>query len=58
MTVVGGSLGGLSGLAPVFGPGRDPGVSGSSPTSDSAWSLLLPLPVSLPLFLFLCVSHE
>ena len=28
-----GSLGG--GLAPVFGPGRDPGVPGSSPTSGS-----------------------
>ena len=25
----------LSGLAPAFGPGRDPGVPGSNPTSGS-----------------------
>ena len=25
----------LSGLAPAFGPGRDPGVPGSSPASGS-----------------------
>ena len=59
----------LSGLAPAFGPGHDPGVPGSSPTSHIgllAWSLLLPLPVSLPFSLSLslslcvcvCVSHE
>ena len=42
----------LSGLAPAFGPGCDPGDPGSSPTSGSnTWSLLLPLPVSLPLSL-------
>ena len=44
-----------SGLALAFGPGRDPGDPGSNPTSGSpgAWSLLLPLPVSLPLSLSL-----
>ena len=36
----------LSGLAPAFGPGRDPGVLGSNPSSGF---LLLLLPVSLPL---------
>ena len=45
-----------SGLAPAFGPGRDPGDPGSNPTlAPGAWSLLLPLPVSLPLFLSLTV---
>ena len=42
----------LSCLAPAFGSGRDPGVPGSGPTSGS---LLLPLPVSLPLSLSLCL---
>ncbi|CAK7310435.1 hypothetical protein VULLAG_LOCUS15388 [Vulpes lagopus] len=46
----------LSGLAPAFGPGRDPEVPGSSPTSGSLqrayFSLLLCLYVSL------YVSHE
>ena len=44
----------LSGLAPAFGPGRDPGVPGSSPTSGSwhgaCFSLCLclcPPPLSL-----------
>ena len=51
----------LSGLAPAFGPGRDPGVPGSSPGIEfrvgvPAWSLLLPLPVSLPLSLSLSLS--
>ena len=40
-----GTPGWLSGWASAFGSERDPGVPGSSPT----WSLLLPLPVSLPL---------
>ena len=48
-----------SGLAPAFGPGRDPGDPGLSPTSGShARSLLLPLPVSLPLSLSLCDYHK
>ena len=42
----------LSGLVPAFGPGRDPGVPGME---LPAWSLLLPLPVSLPLSLSLSV---
>ena len=29
-----------SGLAPAFGPGRDPGDPGSNPTSPGTWSLL------------------
>ena len=45
-----GAPGWLSGLAPAFGPGHD----SWSPRIESrvglpAWSLLLPLPVSLPL---------
>ena len=45
----------LSGLAPALGPGRDPGVPRiESHVGLPAWSLLLPLPVSLPLSL--CVS--
>ena len=41
-----------SGLAPAFGPGRDPGDPGSIPRrAPGAWSLLLPLPMSLPLSL-------
>ena len=32
----GGILGWLGGLAPAFGPGHDPGVLGSSPTSRRA----------------------
>uniref|UniRef100_A0A8C0NGF3 Integrin subunit alpha V n=1 Tax=Canis lupus familiaris TaxID=9615 RepID=A0A8C0NGF3_CANLF len=45
-----GMPGWLSSWAPAFGPGRDPGVPGSSPTSGlPAWSLLFLLPVSLPL---------
>ena len=53
----------LSGLAPAFRPGRDPGVPRWESCIESliglpAWSLLLPLPVSLPLSLSLCVSHE
>ena len=36
----------LSGLAPAFGPGRDPGVLGSSPTHGACFSLSLCLSVS------------
>ena len=43
-----GQPGWLSGLAPAFSPGCDPGVRGSSPMSGS---LLLPLPLSLSLSL-------
>ena len=53
----------LSGSAPAFGPGCDPGVPGSSLGIEfrvglPAWSMLLPLPVSLPLSLSLYVYHE
>ena len=40
----------LIGLAPAFGPGRDPGVLGSSPTSDS-WH-----GACFSLCLYLCLS--
>ena len=44
----------LSGWASVFGSGCDPGVLGSNPISGSPQgSLLLPLPMSLPLSLCL-----
>ena len=49
----------LSGLAPAFGPGR-----GSwSPRIESrvgllAWSLLLPLPVALPLSLSMSIMNK
>ena len=43
---------GARGGASTLGSGRDPGVPGSSPASGvPAWSLLLPLPGSLPLSL-------
>ena len=46
-----------SGLAPAFGPGRDPGDRDPIPRrAPGAWSLLLPLPVSLPLSLSLSVT--
>ena len=39
-----------SGSAPAFGPGRDPGDRDRIPhRAPGAWSLLLPLPVTLPL---------
>ena len=42
----------LRGLAPAFGPGHDPGVLGSSPTSGSLrGACFSPLPVSLPVSL-------
>uniref|UniRef100_A0A8I3MD40 Uncharacterized protein n=1 Tax=Canis lupus familiaris TaxID=9615 RepID=A0A8I3MD40_CANLF len=44
----------INGLAPAFGPGRDPGVPGSSPTSGSRhgayFSLLLCLCLSLSVY--------
>ena len=43
-----------SGLAPAFGPGRDPGNQ-IPRWAPGAWSLFLPLPMSLPLSLSLCV---
>ena len=69
-TASGGIPGWRSGLAPAFGPGRNPGDPGSNSTSGSrcmetrdriprqapgAWGLLLPLPMSLSLSLSL--SH-
>ena len=45
-----GHLGGSVVEPLAFGSGRDPGVSGLSPTLGS------PLPVSLPLSLSLCLS--
>ena len=53
-----GAPGWHSGWASAFGPGRDPGVMGSSPSSgSSAMSLLLPLPLPLLVFpLSLAVS--
>ena len=50
-----GSVGGS--LVHAFGPGPDPGVTGSSPASGSLHGLLLPLPVSL-LSLSLYVYHK
>ena len=44
----------LSGWAPAFGSGRDPGIQDQVLHWALVGSLLLPLPVSLPL----CVSHE
>ena len=42
-------------MEPAFGPCRDPGDLRSNPTLGyRAWSLLLPLPVSLPL----CDYHK
>ena len=49
-----------SGLAPAFGPGRDP----EDPRdriprrAPGAWSLLLPLPVSLPLSLSVTIINK
>ena len=48
-----------SGLAPAFGPGRDPGDRDRIPRwAPGAWSLLLPLPMSLPLSLSLYDYHK
>ena len=46
----------LSGWLPAFGPRPDPGVPDESHIGLPAWSLLLPLSLSLPPSL--CVSHE
>ena len=46
----------LSGLVPAFGPGHDPGVPGSSPTSGSCREPASPLLMSLPLSLSLSLS--
>ena len=46
-----GTPGWLSGWASAFSSGRDPWVLGSSSSSGSLRSLLLPLPVSLTLCL-------
>ena len=40
----------------AFSSGCDPGDLGLSPTSGMEWSLLLPLPVFLPLSLSLSLS--
>ena len=49
-----------SGLAPAFGPGRDPGDPGSNPTSGS--QCMEPASpsacVSAPLYLSLCDYHK
>ena len=45
----------LSGLAPVFGPGRDPGVPGLSPTLGSLHGACFSLCLCLCLSLSLCV---
>ena len=45
----------LSGLVPASGPGCDSGDLGSSPASGS---LLLPLPVSLPLCLSVSLINK
>ena len=42
----------------AFSPGRDPGVPGSSPHRVPAGSLLLPLPVSLPLSLSVSLMNK
>ena len=46
----------LSGLEPAFGPGRDPGVLGSSPTSGSRHGACFSL--CLCLCLSLCDYHK
>ena len=50
-----------SGLAPAFGPGRDPGDLGSNPTSGSrrgaCFSLCLCLSLSLSLSLCVTIIH-
>ena len=48
----------LSGLAPAFGPGQDPGVPGLSPVSGSLHGACFSLCLCLCLSLSLCVSHE
>ena len=48
----------LSGLAPVFGPERDPGAPGSSPTSGSRHGACLSLCLCLCLSLSPYVYHK
>ena len=48
----------FSRLAPAFGPGRDPGVPGSSPVSGSRRGACFSLSLCLCLSLSLCVYHE
>ena len=54
--LVSGIPGWLNSLAPALGPGRDPGVPGSSPTSNSLHGACFSL--CLCLCLSLSVSHE
>ena len=56
--LVQGIPGWLSGLAPAFGPGRDPGVPGLSPTTGSLHGTCFSFCLCLCFSLFLCVSHE
>ena len=60
ISIILGSLGGAAcSLAPAFGPGRDPGDRIRIPhRAPSAWSLLLPLPMSLPLSLSVSVMNK
>ena len=53
---LGGIPGWLSGLAPAFGSGRDPGALGSSPTSGSLHGACFSLPLPPSLSLSLCLS--
>ena len=46
----------LSGLAPAFGPGHDPRVPGSSPTSSTLHKARFSLCLCLCLCLFVCLS--
>ena len=48
----------LSSLAPAFGPGRDPGVPGSSPASGSRHGACVSLCLCLCLSLSLYVYHD
>ena len=43
---------------PLSGSGHNPGVPGSSPALGSLGSLLLPLPVSLPLYLSVTLMNK
>ena len=52
-----GTTGWLSGRASAFGPGRDPGVSGTSPKSVPFMEPASPS-ACVSASLFLCVSHE
>ena len=58
MFYVMGIPGWLSGLAPAFGSGRDPGDPGSSPTSSSLRGACFSLCLCLCLFLCVCLMNE